>query len=111
MRTKQKLFVLLTAGALAFGTLGCSASATTIEGSDHELAEGGEDPGHPHGGPPGQTGEHPHGGPPGQTGEHPHGGPPGHADDEDDDDDGDGNRGHGNDEDGEDSDNPGRGNR
>ena len=29
---------------------------------------------HPHGGPPGQTGdhpEHPHGGPPGQTGEHP----------------------------------------
>jgi len=30
---------------------------------------------HPHGGPPGQTGEHPehpHGGPPGQTGEHPH---------------------------------------
>ena len=32
-------------------------------------------PDHPHGGPPGQTGdhpEHPHGGPPGQTGEHPH---------------------------------------
>ena len=35
---------------------------------------------HPHGGPPGQTGEHPHGGPPGQTGEHPQGGPPGQAD-------------------------------
>jgi hypothetical protein len=28
-------------------------------------------PDHPHGGPPGQTGEHPQGGPPGQTGEHP----------------------------------------
>src|SRR5688500_10199289 len=25
--------------------------------------------GHPHGGPPGQTGQHPHGGPPGQTGQ------------------------------------------
>jgi hypothetical protein len=34
---------------------------------DHDQSRGGGDSSHPHGGPPGQTGQHPHGGPPGQT--------------------------------------------
>jgi hypothetical protein len=48
-----------------------------LEDTEASTAKTQED--HPHGGPPGQTGEHPdhpHGGPPGQTGEHPEEPPP-----------------------------------
>jgi HD-GYP domain-containing protein (c-di-GMP phosphodiesterase class II) len=58
------------AGETSSGSQGGSGNS-----SSHNSSSG--NPGHPHGGPPGQTGSHPQGGPPGQTGNHPQGGPPG----------------------------------
>jgi len=114
---RHKIQSVLLAAALAGIPLAVGCAAEVNEGSGEPVyvqeSGGGESGGttvasdsdHPHGGPPGQTGEHPEhplGGPPGQTGTAP--GQQQQAD-------GDHDRGHGNDADGEDEDNPGRGGR
>ena len=101
---RHKIQSVLLAAALAGIplTLGCEAEVNEGSGEPVYVEEsgGGEnvavaDSTHPHGGPPGQTGQHPQGGPPGQQQEE--------GEDHD--------RGHGNDADGSDEDNPGRGGR
>lgn len=120
MPIMMRASVILVFLAFFLGLTACARRARTATPASHSVTVVDDDQppedDHPHGGPPGQTGEHPHGGPPGQTGEHPQGGPSGQASDEPDADRGrgqgrgnDANRGHGNDADGDDEDNPGQG--